>query len=329
MTDELQLTIEERNLALSVAADLISNGVPVFIAHRRKPYVEGMPEFYLPRNWQKTKPDIRVLDSWRIDSAVCAVTGVMFDVIDVDPRNGGNESFAGMQSAGLVPPIYGAISTPSGGMHYYVARTGVRKGEIEKGVDYQAGQLDGTGRGFVYVTPTMRSSKVTGIPALYAVQTTIDVDAALEGITDPDAEAFRNFVLEKRKSKEVSMAPIFEKRDHSYKEQKYLDATVNGTVAELLLTPQGQREVKLNTASYKMGTLVAGCGLDEAYVTEVLITTGIAMGLEPRDVRYKVPRSIRDGKKVPQAPGPFAQERREEMSFDEWIEAHATGELNK
>jgi hypothetical protein len=77
---------------LDAAHQLVDFGVPVFAARLDK---DGNPD---PRdkrwkNWQKTKPDHALVDSWRPGEALCAVTGHTFDVIDIDPRNGGKLSY--------------------------------------------------------------------------------------------------------------------------------------------------------------------------------------------------------------------------------------------
>jgi hypothetical protein len=59
-------------------------------------------------------------------------------------------------------------STPSGGTHHLVAPLGVRKAKPLAGIDVQAGDPDGKGRGFVWIAPTVKNSKVTGEPGTYS-----------------------------------------------------------------------------------------------------------------------------------------------------------------
>lgn len=77
----------------------------------------------------------------------------------------------------LVPPVYGVIRTPSGGMHLYVAKTDFRKCTPLPGIDYQAGDATGEGRGFVFIPPTRRVSKADGVLRGYEVAVPIDWDA--------------------------------------------------------------------------------------------------------------------------------------------------------
>ena len=140
---------------LEVARGLVRLGVPVFTAKSK-----GGGGFYYPENWQRTRPDETVIDRWRPGMALCAVTGVVFDVIDVDPQNGGLASF--QEIHGLMPWSYGFVMTPSTGWHAWIKSLGLHKKPIRAGIDYQAGAPDGTGRGFVFIPPTIRPSKMDG-----------------------------------------------------------------------------------------------------------------------------------------------------------------------
>lgn len=137
--------------ALETARELAKRGAPIF---RARPGRDG--EFRLPLKWERTEPDPDVVDAWQPGEALAMVTGVLFDVVDCDPRNGG--TLAGLP----LPTSYGRVLTPSGGTHDYVYPLGVAKSKVRAGVDLQAGRPDGTGRGFVFLAPTVRASKVTG-----------------------------------------------------------------------------------------------------------------------------------------------------------------------
>ena len=61
-------------------------GVPIF-ACRLTPDGDPVP----PPGWQKTEPgaaSLRNIDRWKPGMGLCAVTGVVYDVLDSDPRNG-------------------------------------------------------------------------------------------------------------------------------------------------------------------------------------------------------------------------------------------------
>lgn len=146
----------DQDQALVIAHRLVDLGVPVFAA---APDSLRPGEFHYPSAWQTWKPNHRAVEQWRPGWALAAVTGVVFDVIDVDPRNGGEAGFAELDDAGAVPFIYGKVWTPSDGTHLYIARTHLAKGKPAQGIDLQAGQDSGEGRGFVFLPPTVRVSK--------------------------------------------------------------------------------------------------------------------------------------------------------------------------
>jgi len=154
MTD---LTPEE-SAAIQVAHDLVDMGAPIFTAFPDS--LKG--GFMLPNGWPQTKPNHRAVDLWRPGRGLAMVTGVVFDVLDVDPRNGGLDGWAELHDARAVPLIYGTARTPSEGWHYLINRTRLAKAPSSKvapGVDLQAGEDGGNGRGFVWIAPTVRESK--------------------------------------------------------------------------------------------------------------------------------------------------------------------------
>jgi bifunctional DNA primase/polymerase-like protein len=151
--------------ALQIARDLVDMGVPIFNAKPNHGSTGG--EFILPSAWQTYRPNQRQVDMWRPGDALCMVTGVVFDVLDVDPRNKGREAIDAIATeldwngAGG-PEVYGQAATPSQGEHLLIGRTMRAKTSKPgglKGVDLQAGDAKGQGRGFVYIAPTVRRSK--------------------------------------------------------------------------------------------------------------------------------------------------------------------------
>lgn len=152
------------------------------------PIKTGKTGFKLPTGWEKTKPDLSVVDKWKPGWALCAVMGHVVDAIDIDPRNGG--TLEGLQEAlgGELPRVYGEASTPSGGAHYLVATLNVRKvGDVVPGVDLQAGNADGVGRGFIFIAPTVRESKADGEMRAYEWQVTPDLGPLLLDADDTGA----------------------------------------------------------------------------------------------------------------------------------------------
>lgn len=151
--------------ALKVAHKLADMGAPIFAAHRNS--LSG--DFLYPHEWQHTKAgqvSHNWIERWRPGMALCMVTGVVFDVMDMDPRNGAYEGVAQLAeglgwdtSAHGGPICYGVAKTPSEGEHTLIGRTHLAKGKPAPGIDLQAGADDGTGRGFIFIAPTVRVSK--------------------------------------------------------------------------------------------------------------------------------------------------------------------------
>lgn len=182
-------TLQDIHPDIQVARELATQGVPIFVA----PPDDSKVGFALPRGWESTTADPAALDAWKPGWAVCAVMGTVCDALDVDPRHGGDKTQAGLEQAGLWPRSYGRASTPSGGTHDLIARTHAGKGSKD-GVDLQAGADDGTGRGFIFIAPTERPSKVTGeiLPYRWIVEPDVsdtEGDDSAEGLIPLFAKA--------------------------------------------------------------------------------------------------------------------------------------------
>lgn len=188
--------------ALEVARALIKGGVPVFAAEpcpegcpettlvnrntgERKPHAGGLGKYHLPKAWEKTVPSEVWLERWQPGWALAAVGGHVCDFLDGDPRNGGDDSLRELVEGGIFPLSFGQQKTPSGGNHWVIAATGLRKatgkvGGFLPGLDLQAGAADGEGRGFVWIAPTVRISKATGEPVAYRWEVEPDLDLLAE-----------------------------------------------------------------------------------------------------------------------------------------------------
>lgn len=146
---------------LDTARELARAGVPLFVA---APTTANKLGFALPDKWDRTVADPAVVDTWAPGLMLCAVMGHGLDLIDIDPRNGGD--LAAMD--GETPASYAIAATPSGGMHSYIRSLGVGcRDNVYPGIDIKGGNADGSGRGLAFLPPTVRASKVTGQPAPY------------------------------------------------------------------------------------------------------------------------------------------------------------------
>ncbi|WP_188193436.1 bifunctional DNA primase/polymerase [Nonomuraea sp. SYSU D8015] len=293
---------EMRERELALAREFIANGVPVFVA-RPAPRSSDR-EFYFPKGWPEIEPDLSVLDEWRPGYAVCAVTGVRFDVIDVDPRNGGDESFRMLRDvARAAPPIRGIVSTPSGGQHYYVNQSGLRKFSPWHGIDIQAG------RGFVYIPPTIRVSKTTGQRKPYILSRPIDWDALdqLSDETEFDQFTIWSDVLLRTYQKihvndETPVGRNWVGRELTSDEEFENFQRLTHICMKIKEAPYGKHDVTLYTHARAIGGLITGSGLDERLAREMLKATAWTWVRDEKDLRwieYKISRSIEIGKQSP------------------------------
>lgn len=189
----------EQHQALDVARGLVRSGVPVFLAWPDASRPEG---YALPKAWQQSTADPQVVDAWRPGLALCAVTGQGLDLVDVDPRSGGTTDGVPM------PEVYLAAETPSGGAHYFVRSLGVPSLDgVFPGVDLKSGTPDGSGRGFAFIAPTVRRSKVDGVERPYRWVGSVPTVAANTRPDDHSGDALRERVAELRGSRGVLETP--------------------------------------------------------------------------------------------------------------------------
>jgi hypothetical protein len=181
--------------SLTIARELIRAGIPIRAANRAmRTTADGKREwdatgghngtgYWLPSGWEQIEASEHWLDLWREGDALLLITGHAADGFDCDPRHNGEESVATLQTEGKLPTMTGRQATPSGGWHGLIAPLGVSSdngAEARPGVDLKSGQPDGTGRGFLFIAPTVRVSKTTGEPGRYRWTERPDV-ASLHG----------------------------------------------------------------------------------------------------------------------------------------------------
>jgi hypothetical protein len=154
----------EQQTALDVARGLVRAGVPVFLARPDDTEPTG---YKLPRNWHLFTASPQAVDDWAPGLALVAVTGCGLDLVDIDPRSGG--TLASIRDSGVsMPEVYLMAETPSGGTHCFVKSIGVPSLDgVFPGVDLKSGAPDGSGRGLAFLAPTVRRSKVDGVPREY------------------------------------------------------------------------------------------------------------------------------------------------------------------
>jgi hypothetical protein len=175
---------------LEIARELVMAGAPLFVAapctsdcgYRDHGPGEGHngTGYHFPQGWQRTRPDVKVIDEWQPGYAMCMVMGHLFDALDKDVQNGGELGWVSLRNRLKLPgfpKVWGVARTPSGGEHHFISVTGLAKsneGIPARGVDLQA---EGS---FVFLAPTVKRSKMTGEPQPYVWLEDPRVEEALE-----------------------------------------------------------------------------------------------------------------------------------------------------
>jgi hypothetical protein len=171
----------DQEQALKVARALATAGIPVFVAPEDWPEVRSAAV----KGWQTTTPNPAYVDAWQPRKRLCAVMGHGLDLVDLDTRNGGDVA----KLNGGMPTVYGVASTPSGGWHGFIKSLGVRSRDgVLPGIDVKAGDAQGQGRGFAFIAPTVKPSKVTGELRAYQWVRTPDLDALMRAADDRSGE---------------------------------------------------------------------------------------------------------------------------------------------
>lgn len=285
---------EGQRKGLAIARAMVEAGIPVFVAARN--HGTGH-EFHLPKAWQQTRPNPEVIDRWRPGMALCAVTGVVADVLDTDPRNGGDASRQEIISSGMWPRVYGVAGTPGGGTHEWVHRTRVAKAVVAPGVDLQAGEDNGEGRGFVYLPPTERMAKGgprDGQMVEYTWLEELDVDYLTDWTEEGDGTTEHlTWMVNNARSRRttVSAAKRAPGSGASVDDDdpfdtvwsvwtpESADRVINGQLASVAAAKDGTVNSTLGGAARMLGRFVAGGYLEregaEAMLLEALARGGV------------------------------------------------------
>ncbi len=275
----MPLQDHEVTQALEINRAMARVGIPIFVAEpclqaqcsadcRRRNKNNGtFTGFHLPYQWEKTKADENVVDKWRPGWAICAVGGYAADFIDVDSRSGGEASAAELYRRGMWPTSYGRAMTPSGGFHDIIAplRVGtaapIGNGTENEwpGVDLRGGRPDGEGHGFIYLAPTVRPSKVDGVPRGYRWVQPPDLAALVaQGPTDRSGVGIAAIALKPKQSKKTKVS----KSDDFFDPPMSIDAAnrriktrLDSVTAHAMRGWDGFRDT-LRDASFEIGGFV-------------------------------------------------------------------------
>jgi hypothetical protein len=223
------------------------------------------------------KPLMSRLNNLTDTHSIFLETGIGLEVLDIDCKNDAQ----GFQTLKLIekhmPPVFGEVTTPSGGKHFYVAATGLA-GIRHGGIDVQ-----GLGQGVF--APGSNRGKYHGKSYVIVQQLVVD------RLAEPTLE-FREALLElKRKTMQrVDRWPPSAKVMHPASQVMQQDAHLSGPYSVIAkaqhfasIAPIGERNRSLYNQAF---TATAYIGLDNDRLTKlqcVLIEAARVNGLLAED----------------------------------------------
>ena len=258
---------------LDSALGLAARGIPVFPCGPDKaPRVAG--GFHSA----STDEDVIRAWPWPEDAMIGACIPEGQVVIDIDPRNGGDQTMA------LFPalPKSRVVRTQSGGTHVYLtiptdSGAGLRS-QLGPGVDVKK-----PGKGYVIVPPSKGYVYVAGGQPSYI----------------PDWLLVELATKEREQSGEAS-GPKFSRFEQG---TAYGIATLEKQLGRLGMAEVGGRNDLLNKVAYTLAQLSAGGELDEDYARAKLVDTAQRIGLEDEEIEKTIESGWASGEQSPwQAP---------------------------
>ena len=217
---------------------------------------------------------------WEYQPFICVNTGIPVTVVDVDPRNGGDIEKVRALLATLGVRIFGEIDTPGGGKHFYIKGhpdlpNVHSKKDNPKLPGYPGVDIQSFGSN-VFAPGTLR--RKYGGTGYIVVFDELNQLALLDEDDDGGTGALADWVAEQcaRNVKEKARRTSGGAREWEWdpcepwtggspdaRQQAYLDAALAGEADKVGKTAKGGRNDALFTAALKLGSYVAGAGLDE------------------------------------------------------------------
>lgn len=291
------------------------------------------PEFVRPKGWPNLTAEGNQarIGEFRCYKALCAICGIPVAVFDSDTKNGGDPEKVRALLADLKVRIYAEIDTPSGGKHLYIKGhpdlpTVHSKADNPKLPEYQGLDIQ-SHRANVFLPGTLRPKYADGgYTVVFDELDQLDPDDDDQGTTalvDWVAEQWARRVRTKARTtpggaKEWEWEPCepWNGDPPDARQRKYLGAALAGEADKVAKTEEGGRNDALFTAALKLGSYIAGAGLDEQKVRDALEGAAVANGYTEEhgvnSTRASIGSGLRAGRKNPRAvpppsaPGPSA-----------------------
>jgi catechol 2,3-dioxygenase-like lactoylglutathione lyase family enzyme len=214
--------------------------------------------------------DEAVVSAWNWDDAtIGAAIPDGWLIVDVDPRNGGDETMAALRAAGHRLPKTHVVQSGGGGTHYYfeVPEGLDLRGKLGTGVDIKR-----AGRGYVIVPPTPGYKVLTAQDPAPVPEWLLDVIRVPEHDgTSGEAHAPKFLPFQAGTS--------------------YGLAALRGVLDELKESGAGGRNDALNRGAFAVAQLVAGGELDGEQAEATLEAAALDVGLTARETE----KTLRSG----------------------------------
>lgn len=219
-------------------------------------------------------------------------------VLDIDPKNGGNDAFDDLvREFGALPETM-EVLTGSGGRHYYFEhdqavpkRLGVRPG-----IDIIAGGEKGYG--YVVTAPSVHKSGRAYAWELSSTEAPCAPPAWLVALAN-EGKARPRKVMPGAKGSSGQGRPLLAR-----------------VCEDVATAPDGQRNATLNKAAYTVGGLVADGRLDEDEARDLLMDAARSAGLGEHEAEKTIASGLRAGAQFPLDEAPSDGPRLELPTLD-------------
>jgi hypothetical protein len=220
-----------------------------------------------------------------------ARTGGSVAVVDVDPRNGSDIEKTRQLLDGLNVRIFAEIATPSGGRHFYIA--GHPELPSTTNLDGWPG-IDILSFGKLVFLPGTQRPKYGGCG--YAIIFD-NLEALADGGDLDGAEAFADWVASRRgRAEQFESSSPWQGGEPDERQAKYLAKMLAGIHHDLsAMGKDSGRNTAVYNKALKCGNFIAGAGLSEAVVIDVLLDASRENGLVREDGERSVLASIQSG----------------------------------
>ena len=298
-------TANEMNKMLNAALNYAALGIPIFPCKPdKKPYTahgfkDATTKTEQIKEWWTKYPNAM------IGIPTGKASGLL--VLDIDVKNGVNgiETLAGLEAQYGKLPATPIVATPSGGIHHYFAMPetnpplGNSNGKLGPGVDTRG---DG---GYIIASPSVNSSG----KSYELVNEDIELAEVPLWLIDLLMRSRNDF------------KQIFENNINSIDDTLYGTAALEGIVAEMAATPEGQRNDMLFKLSCRLGSLVAGGELSEASAEQIKDAAAKA-GLDNNEIEKTFNSGFNTGMQEPYSAATVAKIARIAVTNDEnvWLE---------